>query len=176
MPELATAIAKAETDARSRGLIKDGGDEWNAPAKIAVAQPLQASICSISGVLLIRPARSAEPSYVASSSGKNRSRSHPSVRGMADGTGTANSVDWRNSVRSMLHLSDPDKDDADARTLELKIRAPSCRAGQMKMPRLAQRFNETGHSWVWGHRTPAARSLPIRGGLKATPLHRGWRL
>jgi RecA-family ATPase len=31
---------------------------------------------------------------------------HPSVRGMADGTGTANSVDWRNSVRSMLHLSD----------------------------------------------------------------------
>jgi RecA-family ATPase len=45
---------------------------------------------------------------------------HPSVRGMADGTGTANSVDWRNSVRSMLHLSDPDKDDQDARTLELK--------------------------------------------------------
>lgn len=45
---------------------------------------------------------------------------HPSVRGMADGTGTANSVDWRNSVRSMLHLSDPDKDDADARTLEVK--------------------------------------------------------
>jgi RecA-family ATPase len=42
---------------------------------------------------------------------------HPSVRGMADGTGTANSVDWRNSVRSMLHLSDPDKDDADMRTL-----------------------------------------------------------
>jgi RecA-family ATPase len=45
---------------------------------------------------------------------------HPSVRGMADGSGTANSVDWRNSVRSMLHLSDPDKDDVDARTLELK--------------------------------------------------------
>ncbi|MCS3895801.1 RecA-family ATPase [Bradyrhizobium japonicum USDA 38] len=42
---------------------------------------------------------------------------HPSVRGMADGSGTANSVDWRNSVRSMLHLSDPDKDDPDARTL-----------------------------------------------------------
>ena len=42
---------------------------------------------------------------------------HPSVRGMADGTGTANSVDWRNSVRSMLHLSDPDKDDQDQRTL-----------------------------------------------------------
>jgi RecA-family ATPase len=42
---------------------------------------------------------------------------HPSVRGMADGTGTANSVDWRNSVRSMLHLSDPDKDDPDVRTL-----------------------------------------------------------
>ena len=45
---------------------------------------------------------------------------HPSVRGMADGTGTANSVDWRNSVRSMLHLSDPRKEDADARVLELK--------------------------------------------------------
>lgn len=45
---------------------------------------------------------------------------HPSVRGMSDGSGTANSVDWRNSVRSMLHLSDPDKDDADVRTLEVK--------------------------------------------------------
>jgi RecA-family ATPase len=45
---------------------------------------------------------------------------HPSVRGMADGTGTANSVDWRNSVRSMMHLSDPAKDDPDARDLELK--------------------------------------------------------
>lgn len=45
---------------------------------------------------------------------------HPSVRGMADGTGTANSVDWRNSVRSMLHLSDPDNDDPDSRTLEVK--------------------------------------------------------
>lgn len=45
---------------------------------------------------------------------------HPSVRGMADGTGTANSVDWRNSVRSMLHLSDPEKDDQDVRTLEVK--------------------------------------------------------
>lgn len=45
---------------------------------------------------------------------------HPSVRGMSDGSGTANSVDWRNSVRSMLYLSDPDKDDPDVRTLELK--------------------------------------------------------
>jgi RecA-family ATPase len=45
---------------------------------------------------------------------------HPSVRGMADGTGTANSVDWRNSVRGMMHLSDPDKDDQDARELEVK--------------------------------------------------------
>lgn len=42
---------------------------------------------------------------------------HPSVRGMADGSGTANSVDWRNSVRSMLHLSDPEKEDQDQRTL-----------------------------------------------------------
>lgn len=45
---------------------------------------------------------------------------HPSVRGMSDGSGTANSVDWRNSVRSLLHLSDPDKDDQDQRTLETK--------------------------------------------------------
>jgi RecA-family ATPase len=45
---------------------------------------------------------------------------HPSVRGMTDGSGTANSVDWRNSVRAMLHLSDPDKDDPDARELEIK--------------------------------------------------------
>jgi RecA-family ATPase len=44
---------------------------------------------------------------------------HPSVRGMADGSGTANSVDWRNSVRSMLSLTEPDKDDPDARTLEV---------------------------------------------------------
>ncbi|WP_339033393.1 AAA family ATPase [Bradyrhizobium symbiodeficiens] len=42
---------------------------------------------------------------------------HPSVRGMADGTGTANSVDWRNSVRSMLHVSDPLRSDRDMRTL-----------------------------------------------------------
>lgn len=45
---------------------------------------------------------------------------HPSVRGMADGSGTAGSVDWRNSVRSMMYLSDPDKDDLDQRTLEIK--------------------------------------------------------
>ncbi|MCP1851235.1 MULTISPECIES: AAA family ATPase [unclassified Bradyrhizobium] len=44
---------------------------------------------------------------------------HPSVRGMADGSGTANSVDWRNSVRSMLSLTEPDKDDRDARLLEV---------------------------------------------------------
>jgi RecA-family ATPase len=45
---------------------------------------------------------------------------HPSVRGMNDGTGTANSVDWRNSVRSMLHLSDSSKNDQDERMLEVK--------------------------------------------------------
>ncbi len=45
---------------------------------------------------------------------------HPSVRGMADGSGTANSVDWRNSVRAMLHLSDADKNDPDVRELEVK--------------------------------------------------------
>lgn len=45
---------------------------------------------------------------------------HPSVRGMADGSGTANSVDWRNSVRAMLHLADADKNDPDIRELEVK--------------------------------------------------------
>jgi RecA-family ATPase len=45
---------------------------------------------------------------------------HPSVRGMVDGSGTANSVDWRNSVRAMLHLSDADKNDPDIRELEVK--------------------------------------------------------
>jgi RecA-family ATPase len=45
---------------------------------------------------------------------------HPSVRGMADGSGTANSVDWRKSVRAMVHLSDADKNDPDIRELEVK--------------------------------------------------------
>lgn len=45
---------------------------------------------------------------------------HPSVRGMSDGSGTANSVDWRNSVRTMLHLSDPDREGQDVRQLEVK--------------------------------------------------------
>jgi RecA-family ATPase len=54
---------------------------------------------------------------------------HPSVRGMADGSGAANSVDWRNSVRSMLTLSDPDKDDQDIRVLEVK-KANYGRAGE----------------------------------------------
>jgi RecA-family ATPase len=45
---------------------------------------------------------------------------HPSVRGMADGTGTQGNVDWRNSSRSMLYLSDPDREDPDERTLEAK--------------------------------------------------------
>jgi RecA-family ATPase len=45
---------------------------------------------------------------------------HPSVRGMVDGSGTANSVDWRNSVRAMLHLSNADKNDLDIRELEVK--------------------------------------------------------
>jgi RecA-family ATPase len=54
---------------------------------------------------------------------------HPSVRGMADGSGAANSVDWRNSVRSMLHLSDPERDDQDIRILEVK-KANYGRAGE----------------------------------------------
>jgi RecA-family ATPase len=45
---------------------------------------------------------------------------HPSVRGMADGSGTANSVDWHNSVRAMMHLSSPERDDPDARTLVVR--------------------------------------------------------
>ena len=45
-----------------------------------------------------------------------------------------------------------------------------------KMPRLAQRFDETGHSWVWGHRTPTDRSLAIRVELKAAPQANSRRL
>jgi RecA-family ATPase len=43
---------------------------------------------------------------------------HPSLRGMTDGSGTANSVDWRNSARAMLYLSGV-KDDPDERLLEV---------------------------------------------------------
>jgi hypothetical protein len=39
---------------------------------------------------------------------------------MANSSGTANSVDWRNSVRAMLHLSDADKSNQDIRELEVK--------------------------------------------------------
>jgi RecA-family ATPase len=46
---------------------------------------------------------------------------HPSVRGMNDGSGTSNSVDWRNGPRAMLYLSDPAKDDPDGeRIMEVK--------------------------------------------------------
>jgi RecA-family ATPase len=43
---------------------------------------------------------------------------HPSVRGMSDGSGTANSVDWRNSARAMMYITGV-KDDADERLLEV---------------------------------------------------------
>jgi RecA-family ATPase len=43
---------------------------------------------------------------------------HPSVRGMNDRSGTANSVDWRNSARSMMYLS-ISKDAPDERLLEI---------------------------------------------------------
>jgi RecA-family ATPase len=44
---------------------------------------------------------------------------HPSLRGMTDGTGTANSVDWRNSARSMMYLTLPDRNEPDERLLEV---------------------------------------------------------
>ncbi|TAH67632.1 MAG: recombinase RecA [Rhodopseudomonas palustris] len=54
---------------------------------------------------------------------------HPSQRGMADGSGTANSVDWRNSVRGMMYLSDPLKNDPDTRILEIS-KTNRTRAGE----------------------------------------------
>jgi RecA-family ATPase len=54
---------------------------------------------------------------------------HPSLRGMADGTGTANSVDWRNSARSMLYLTQPDRNEPDERLLEV-MKMNDGRAGE----------------------------------------------
>lgn len=44
---------------------------------------------------------------------------HPSVSGMAEGSGRAGSVDWNNTVRSRLYMSSV-ADDNDARELEVK--------------------------------------------------------
>jgi len=44
---------------------------------------------------------------------------HPSMSGMASGTGTSGSTGWHNSVRSRMYLEGDDKDD-DARTLKFK--------------------------------------------------------
>jgi len=47
--------------------------------------------------------------------------SHPSLSGMASGTGTSGSTGWSNAVRSRLYLTRPDEDgaDHDRRTLQV---------------------------------------------------------
>jgi RecA-family ATPase len=52
---------------------------------------------------------------------------HPSVRGMSDGSGTANSVDWRNSCRSYMYLSEGD--DPDERQMKV-TKANDTRKGE----------------------------------------------
>jgi RecA-family ATPase len=83
---------------------------------------------------------------------------HPSVRGMADGSGTANSVDWRNSVRSMLHLSDPDKDDQDVRELTV-TKSNYGRAGEKIMLRWSGLTFSTETPSSSPHRAAAERDV-----------------
>jgi RecA-family ATPase len=84
---------------------------------------------------------------------------HPSVRGMADGTGTANSVDWRNSVRAMLHLSDPDKQDPDVRELEVKKNNRGRCGEKTKLRWTGLTFSTDAQSMVSPHRAAAERAV-----------------
>jgi hypothetical protein len=95
---------------------------------------------------------------------------HPSVRGMNDGTGTSNSVDWRNGPRAMLYLSDPARDDPDGeRTMEVKKNNDGPIGEQVKaaMERLDPRHPR--------HRRPVAAQgecqSPDRSNLPALPRH-----
>ncbi|MGY3233357.1 RecA-family ATPase [Bradyrhizobium sp. USDA 4448] len=83
---------------------------------------------------------------------------HPSVRGMADGSGTANSVDWRNSVRSMLHLS-PDKNDQDARTLEVKKSNRGRTGEKVSLRWTGLTFTTENETAVSPHRAAAEREI-----------------
>jgi hypothetical protein len=46
--------------------------------------------------------------------------SHPSVAGIANGSGISGSTHWNNTVRSRLYLTRPDGSNRDVRTLEVK--------------------------------------------------------
>jgi RecA-family ATPase len=84
---------------------------------------------------------------------------HPSVRGMADGTGTANSVDWRNSVRSMMHLSDPDKDDPDSRVLAVKKNNRGRTGEKIKLRWSGLTFTTDAQSTASPYRAAAERDI-----------------
>jgi hypothetical protein len=58
--------------------------------------------------------------------------SHPSVQGMATGTGLSGSTAWNNSVRSRLYLT-ADKDDDDLRTLKGMKTNYARKGGEMKL-------------------------------------------
>ena len=85
---------------------------------------------------------------------------HPSVRGMADSSGTANSVDWRNSVRGMMYLSDPPRDDPDARTLEFTKNNRGRKGDAVELRWSGLTFTPAaGSSAVSPHRAAAEREV-----------------
>jgi RecA-family ATPase len=84
---------------------------------------------------------------------------HPSVRGMADNSGTANSVDWRNSVRSMLHLSDPDKQDQDVRELEVKKNNRGRAGEKIKLRWTGLTFSTDAHAATSSYRAAAEQGI-----------------
>jgi RecA-family ATPase len=55
---------------------------------------------------------------------------HPSLRGKTDGSGTSNSVDWRNSARSMLYLSELDRDNNPDERLMVVMKMNDGRPGE----------------------------------------------
>jgi RecA-family ATPase len=75
--------------------------------------------------------------------------SHPSLSGMASGTGTSGSTAWSNSVRSRLYLETVKGDDGieanpDLRTLTTKKANYGARGGEIKMLWSAGRFVRDG--------------------------------
>ncbi|WP_051346648.1 AAA family ATPase [Bradyrhizobium sp. th.b2] len=85
---------------------------------------------------------------------------HPSVRGMTDGTGTANSVDWRNSVRSMMLLSEPDKeDDPDMRVLRFTKNNRGRKDQKLTLRWAGLTFTTEAEAAASPHRTARLRSV-----------------
>jgi RecA-family ATPase len=84
---------------------------------------------------------------------------HPSVRGMADGSGTANSVDWRNSVRSMMVLSEPDKNDPDIRLLEFTKNNRGRKDPKLTLRWAGHTFTTEAEAVASPHRAAAERAV-----------------